>query len=253
MAIVAGFPEYRRTPIILGESDPEGCAACSSARHPSNAYRNGPLYGVSVAEATARSYELADRRQSNLQGAVTWAFEFEDQPYFAGFRDLATNGIDKAVLNVFRMWGALGGDWLKTSSDGALPLDSILASGVSQAPDVNGVATRQGREVDVLVWNYHDADIPAEAADVRLQIRGLTAHQVGVHAYRMDAEHSNSYGAWLRMGSPQPPDEQQLNILQRGSKLAEITDGHSQQLVDGTETIRFHLPRQAVELLKATW
>jgi hypothetical protein len=31
----------------------------------------------------------------NLLGAVTWGFEFEDQPYFDGFRDLATNGIDK--------------------------------------------------------------------------------------------------------------------------------------------------------------
>ena len=36
---------------------------------------------------------------------LTWAFEFEDQPYFDGFRTLATNGIDKPVLNVFRMAG----------------------------------------------------------------------------------------------------------------------------------------------------
>ena len=36
---------------------------------------------------------------------LTWAFEFEDQPYFDGFRTLATNGIDKPVLNVFRMDG----------------------------------------------------------------------------------------------------------------------------------------------------
>ena len=42
-------------------------------------------------------------------GAVTWAFEFEDQPYFDGFRDLATNGIDKPVLSVFRMLGMMTG------------------------------------------------------------------------------------------------------------------------------------------------
>ena len=45
----------------------------------------------------------------NLEGALTWAFEFEDQPYFAGFRVLATNGIDLPVLNVFRMFGKMGG------------------------------------------------------------------------------------------------------------------------------------------------
>ena len=41
----------------------------------------------------------------NLLGAVTWSFEFENQPWFYGFRDLATNGVDKPVLNVFRMFG----------------------------------------------------------------------------------------------------------------------------------------------------
>ena len=46
----------------------------------------------------------------NLLGAVTWAFLFEDQPYFDGFRDLATNGIDKPVLNTFRMLGQMSGD-----------------------------------------------------------------------------------------------------------------------------------------------
>src|SRR5207244_3101275 len=42
--IVTSFPEWRDTPIILGESDPEGCAACSAEKHPENAYRNGPLF-----------------------------------------------------------------------------------------------------------------------------------------------------------------------------------------------------------------
>ena len=45
----------------------------------------------------------------NLQGALTWAFEFEDQPYFAGFRQLASNGIDMPVLNVFRMFSRMQG------------------------------------------------------------------------------------------------------------------------------------------------
>jgi xylan 1,4-beta-xylosidase len=41
--ITASFPEWRQTPIILGESDPEGCAACSSEGNPKNSYRNGAL------------------------------------------------------------------------------------------------------------------------------------------------------------------------------------------------------------------
>ncbi len=139
MQIVASYPEWRNTPIILGESDPEGCAACKGEQ---NGYRNGPLYGVSVAEAIARTYELARKENVHLQGAVTWAFEFEDQPYFAGFRELATNGIDKPVLNVFRMLGMLSGDWIEATSTGAQPLDQVVANSVTAAPDVNAVATR---------------------------------------------------------------------------------------------------------------
>ncbi len=119
MEIVASFPEWKATPIILGESDPEGCAAC---RGPQNGYRNGALYGVSVAEAMARTYELARREGVDIKGSVTWAFEFEDQPPFAGFRELASNGIDKPVLNVFRMLGMLNGQWVAVESTGAQSL-----------------------------------------------------------------------------------------------------------------------------------
>jgi len=40
-AVVASFPEYKTTPLIIGESDPEGCAACTD---PQDAYRNGTMY-----------------------------------------------------------------------------------------------------------------------------------------------------------------------------------------------------------------
>jgi xylan 1,4-beta-xylosidase len=47
--------------------------------------------------------------KANLKGAVSWSFEFEDQEWFAGFRELATHGVDKPVLNVFRMFGMMNG------------------------------------------------------------------------------------------------------------------------------------------------
>ena len=84
--IVASFPELSKTPIIIGESDPEGCAACSARMHPQNAYRNGTTYSSYTAAQIARTYELADLHRVNLLGAVTWAFEFEDH-HICGFRD----------------------------------------------------------------------------------------------------------------------------------------------------------------------
>ena len=107
--IVSSFPTLKNLPIIIGESDPEGCAACGMATNPQNAYRNGTMYSSYTAAAFARKYDLAKDRGVNLLGAVTWAFEFENQPWFYGFRDLATNGVDKPVLNVFRMFGMMKG------------------------------------------------------------------------------------------------------------------------------------------------
>ena len=105
--IVQSFPEWRHTPVLLGESDPEGCAACSAKDNPQNSYRNGPLYAAYTTEVLDRIYSMAADEHINFLGAVTWAFEFENQPPFEGFRELATNGIDKPVLNAFRMFALL--------------------------------------------------------------------------------------------------------------------------------------------------
>ena len=66
------------------------------------------MYSSYTAAVFARKHDLAERHGVNLEGALTWAFEFEDQPYFAGFRVLATNGINLPVFNVFRMFSRMG-------------------------------------------------------------------------------------------------------------------------------------------------
>ena len=72
-AVIASFPKYKHTPIVIGESDPEGCAAC---REPRDAYRNGTMYSSYTAASFPREYELAARHSVNLEGALTWACEF---------------------------------------------------------------------------------------------------------------------------------------------------------------------------------
>ncbi len=140
--MIAARPALAGKPIIIGESDPEGCAACQGPRF---GYRNGTIYSSYTAASFARKHELAARHRVNLQGALTWAFEFEDQPYFAGFRQLASNGIDMPVLNVFRMFSLMQGRQLPAKSSQQMSLDDILAKGVGGDPDVGVMATRQRR------------------------------------------------------------------------------------------------------------
>ncbi len=250
MRIVAEFPEYRQTPLILSESDPEGCAACQG---PKNGYRNGALYGVSVAKMLARSQELASLRGVNLLGAVTWAFEFEGQPWFAGFRDLATNGVDKPVLNVFRMYGKLGGKLLPLTSTGALTVQEILKNGVIAAPDVSGIATRQGNSVGVVLWNYHVEDVESTPAQIDLEIAGLATKSVHVTQYRMDRDHGNAYTEWLKMGSPQQPTSAQIAAMEKNGGLIAMEETTVRKNAGEAVRLKTTLPRQGVSLYLLNW
>ncbi len=239
--IVASFPQFRGVPILLSESDPEGCAACSAQTHPQNAYRNGPLYACYEAAAMRGVLDLAERYKANIEGMLTWAFEFEHQPYFAGFRTLATNGIDKPVLNFFRMAGMMGGDRVAVESGGK--------------PDVDALATRSGREVSVMVWNYNDDDAAAADVPVRLTIAGLAtaASRVQVRHYRIDRDHSNAYTVWQRVGSPQNPTPEQTARLEAAGQLQLLDSPQRLPIANGRVELSFTLPRQGVSLIQVSW
>ncbi len=251
--IVASFPELARTPVVIGESDPEGCAACPMRTNPSNAYRNGTMYSSYTAEQLARTYELADLHRVNLMGAVTWAFEFEGQPYFDGFRDLASNGIDKPVLNVFRMLGRMTGTRVASASTGALALDAVRDGSVRDQPDIGALATRGERSIAVMVWNYHDDNVTAGASPVALTITGVPRGEVRLSHFRIDDDHSNAYTAWQRMGSPQMPTPAERATLERSGQLEEFAPARPARAEHGMLETAFPLPRRAVSLVLLTW
>ena len=253
--IVAGFPEWRKTPIIMGEWDPEGCAACTAKDNPQNGYRNGPLYATYTALAYKSTVDLAKQDGVNLAGTVTWAFQFDDQPYFEGLRELATNGLDKPVLNAFRMLGLLGATRLPVENKQAVSAAQIEAAGVRAQPDIDAIATGKQREVDVLLFNYHDDDVPGAAAAVRLTIAGLppSAKRVLVETFRVDSTHSNSFAAWQQMGGPQQPTADQYRKLEAAGQLE--LDASPAWRSPGPEGLReaLNLPRQGLALVRICW
>ncbi|GAB3041752.1 GH39 family glycosyl hydrolase [Spirosoma pulveris] len=251
--IVASYPSLKNLPIIIGESDPEGCAACSEDFNPQNAYRNGTMYSSYTAAAYARKYDLAQSRGVNLAGAVTWAFEFENQPWFRGFRDLATNGVDKPVLNVFRMFGMMPTTRVEVNSGLAYDYNRVRDESVRAEPDINALASKDAKSAAVMVWNYHDDNVPVPDAPISLQLKGLPGRKAVVHHYRIDKEFSNSYEAWKKMGSPQKPTAQQISELEKAGQLKEMTAPKSVTVKDGETTLNFTLPRQGVSLLTLTW
>jgi xylan 1,4-beta-xylosidase len=248
LATVAAFPELRRLPIVIGEFDPEGCAACQG---PQLGYRNGTMYSSYTAAIFARLYDLAAKHGVDLEGALTWAFEFEGQPYFAGFRALSTNGIDLPVLNTFRMLARMGGKRLRVASSADPGVEEMRRRGVRGQADVSALASIDGRRLCVLLWHYHDDDVAGPDADVSLSLEGLPYADGAAHVrqYRVDAGHSNAFGRWRRMGSPTTPTAEQRVELVRAAQLEEIGPVGSLRVRGGRAALRLTLPRQAVALL----
>ncbi len=253
-ATINSFPQLKNIPIIIGESDPEGCAACGMATNPENAYRNGTMYSSYTAAAFARHYELADDFHTNLTGAVSWSFEFEGQPWFAGFRDLATNGVDKPVLNVFRMFGMMKGNRVEATSNRMYPLQTVLDSSIrSTQTDIGALASKDAHTATVMIWNYHDADIQSPGEPVQVFINDIPAKSVKLTQYIIDNDHSNAYEVWKKMGSPQNPTNEQINTLEKAVHLQKLEPAQKVITKNGSILLTIKLSRQAVALVKLDW
>ena len=246
------YPELKHLPIIIGESDPEGCAACQGDQM---GYRNGTMYSSYTAASFPRALELAERHGVNLEGALTWAFTFEDLLPFAGFRQLASAGLDLPVLNVFRMFAQMSGQRLAVDSSAALNAETIRKSNVRGAADISAQASLDKNKLAVLVWHYHDDDVPAPDAAIELTLTGLpvTNGAATLTHYRIDADHSNAYAAWKRMGSPLPLTDAQFAELEQAGQLAALGKPTAVTVKNGQTQVKFTLPRQGVSLLVLTW
>jgi xylan 1,4-beta-xylosidase len=254
-ATIEQFPSLRQLPVILSESDPEGCAACDATSHPENGYRLSSQYASYEAELLAGTMTLAQHHHVRVEGYVSWAFTFPNQPIFAGLRAFTTHDIDLPVLNAFRMFGRMRGEQVTAESTGALALGGILQTSVRAKPDVNVIAARDGKGVRVLVWNYHDDASESAPAEIRLSINGLPpdASRLFLRHWRVDQHHSNAYAAWQTMGSPQEPSAAQIEQLKSAGQLQLVESPLWVTVKNGSTEIEFVEPSQGVSLLDLGW
>ena len=251
LKLISSIPQVKNLPIIIGESDPEGCAACGMNTHPANAYRNGTMYSSYTAASIARIYDLNDYYGTNIIGDLSWSFEFENQPWFFGLRDLATNGVDKPVLNVFRMLGMMGNKRLAVEGNLAYDYKTICDSGVrGKRTDINALASKNKNSVTVLLWNYYDEDVKNNGSPVNLLIKNVPSNTAVLYEYIIDNEHSNSYEVWKKMGSPQNPTSEQIEKLEKSGQLEMLNKPANVKIENNQFRIEMQLPGQAVALIK---
>ena len=248
--MINSYPELKNIPIIIGESDLEGFAACQGEKY---GYRNGTMYSSYTAASFMRKYDLSEKYDVNLEGALTWAFEFENQPYFAGFRSLATNGIDKPVLNVFRMFGKMEGNRVKVISNSEVPLDEIIKKSVKENPDISAIASVNENKLYVMLWYYHDNDTTGPTAKIQLKMQNLRVAngKATVRSFLVDKTNGNAYTKWLQLGSPQMPSKKQYFEMEKSSQFVENKFSNDLIINNNQLELEVELERQGVMLLIA--
>ncbi len=249
---VAAVPALQGVPIYVTEADPDGCAACPVSSSPADAYRNSTAYGAYEIAMMKLSLELEAEVGVKLGGVLTWAFTFPGTPYFAGYRALTTNGIALPVLSAFELLGRLNGNRLPLTSTGALSLDDVLANGVRDEPQVDGMATSSDGTIQILVWNYHDDIVNVEDTPVHLAVKVPAAFGASgrLSHWRVDDAHGDAYTAWVAQGMPETPSAAQVAELEQAMEPAELA-ADTTVAVDATGSVAldFELPRFGVSLV----
>lgn len=245
---------FAKTPIVISEADPDGCAACPVTFSPYNAYRNSPAYGAYEVAMMKRSLDLAEELGVELRGVLTWAFTFPGSAYFAGYRALSTNGIHLPVLNAFKLLGSLTGDRLSATSSGALPLEDILEHGVRGQPDVDVLATADADRIQVLVWHYHDDVVAAPPAPIALRVAlppAFGASAMVTHT-RVDDIHGNAFAVWEAQGSPEAASVTEAAELRGAMQPVVLSAERVARAADGAVNLSFELPRFGISLVTLT-
>jgi xylan 1,4-beta-xylosidase len=250
--IIEKYPAYRQLECVLSEIDPDGWAAGGAWDNPVLNFRNTAYYPSFVASTFDKVSRYARQKQWDVR-LLTWAFLFVGERCFEGTRTFSTQGIDKAILNLFRMYAQIGAQEVLFESTGRKdPLTYSDICGRGEAADNSGFAAlSENNSLEVLIYHHHD-DWEAEGeVEIALNIENLPFgnENLVLKHYRIDDSHSNAYAEWVRQGKPMYPTPTQRSAIKAREGLELL---HAPQTIvsqQGKVTLNFRLPLHGISLL----
>ena len=237
---------------VLSEADPDGWAAGGRFDNFNLNFRNTEYYASYVMSAYKHLFDLAETLRMDIR-PLTWAFMFEGERCFEGTRSLSTQGIDKAVLNLFRMLARLGTRRVELRSGRDRdPLAFRDPCGTEEGPEVTGWALCDGPDaLQVLLCCHHDDWDLRETFDISLTLKNLPMEgQVTVTHTRIDADHSNACAEWERLGRPDWPDGAQRAAILARSGPEHLAPPETAEIRGGALELRFPLPTHGISLIE---
>ena len=243
---------YGNLECVLSEADPDGWAAGGRYDNFNLNFRNTEYYASYVMSSYKNLYDLAEKMEMDIR-PLAWAFMFEAERCFEGTRTFTTQGIDKAVFNLFKFFSRMGTQRVALTTTRDLdPLTFKDLNGTEEGPEVDGWATMDGEDkLQVLLYCHHDDWDRKETFDIDLSMMNLPMDgKVQVSHLRIDAEHSNAYAEWVRQGKPNYPNEGQREAIVARSGLEYCEAPEVVMVHEGVLNRRFTLPTHGISLLE---
>jgi xylan 1,4-beta-xylosidase len=236
---------------ILSEADPDGWAAGGRFDNPAFDFRNTEYYASYAASTYKNLHDLAEELKMDIR-PLAWAFMFEGERCFEGTRTFSTQGIDKAVMNVFKLFAMLGTRLVDLQSSGAKKPEKYGDYwGSGAGAEINGWATLTGtRSLEVLVYCHEDTwdtdgIYPVEFVVENLPFKGPCK----ITRRLIDKDHSNAYAEWVRQGRPDYPSGGQYEAIKARSGLELAEPVQTAALLDGKVKLSFNMSVKSVSLI----
>lgn len=242
---------FEKLEIVLSEADPDGWAAGGRFDNFNLNFRNTEYYASYTASAYKNLYDLAENLEMDIR-PLAWAFMFEGERCFEGTRTFSTQGIHKAVFNLFKLYSKLGEQKLSFESSRDLDVLSFKdINGTQEGCEIDGWATQVGdNSVQVLLYSHHDDWDREDEFKAELEIENLPFDTpVKIRHYRIDDTHSNAYAEWVRQGKPDWPEKGQYEAIKARDGLELYSPDKTTVLIDGKVKEEFSLPAHAISLL----
>lgn len=250
---------YQDREVVLSEADPDGWAAGGIYDNANMVFRNTEYYATYIASA----YDKIDRLGSQYGIRIrplAWAFMFPGERCFEGTRTFTTQGIDKAVFNMFKIYGSLGDEKLAFASDGTKTLEFLQEpeigvknhsryTGEGEDTEVAGFAVRgKNGEIQIVIYSHCNDRDKEGTQEISLTVEGIGEKEAAVSHYRIDSAHSNAYAEWIKQGRPLFPSGEQYDAIKKKDGLEKLCADKT-VMAQGCLRLDFCMPSHAVSYL----
>jgi xylan 1,4-beta-xylosidase len=254
LRVIGEFAQYASLPAIVDECDAGVPAHYSVYDNANFQFQNTEYYPTFQVKLFKKILDLNEVETVSVEQATSWSFYFEGERYFEGTRAFLTaGGIEKPLLNAYRMMAQLGARRVDATSTAEWPIAELdNAGGRSMPEEVDTLASKDNDgTVAVLVWRHTDDQYQTDNKEtpVELRVTGLDAARYSVTHFRIDASHSNAHTVWQSLGAPQDPTDEQLLMIKDRQGLEQLTEPAEMSPTEGSVSMQVDLPLPSVSLL----